>query len=102
VKLGAIIDHYSEPSHPKGITIEGNMVTLKPLVANQFAEELFLSNAIDIEGDNWTYLPYGPFKSELEYASWIESFEEGSDPVFFAIISKKLKKSHRYCELFES
>jgi RimJ/RimL family protein N-acetyltransferase len=93
MKLGEIIDHYSEPSHPKGITIEGNMVTLKPLVANQFAEELFLSNAIDIEGDNWTYLPYGPFKSELEYASWIESFEEGSDPVFFAIISKKLKKA---------
>ena len=44
MKLGEIIDHYSEPSHPKGITIEGNMVTLKPLVANQFAEELFLSN----------------------------------------------------------
>jgi len=93
MKLGEIIEHYSEPPHPKGVTIEGNMVTLKPLVANQFAEELFLSNAIDIEGDNWTYLPYGPFKSELEYASWIESFEEGSDPVFFAIISKKLKKA---------
>ncbi len=93
MKLGEIIDNYSEPPHPKGLTIEGNMVTLKPLVANQFAEELFLSNAIDIKGDNWTYLPYGPFKSELEYASWIESFEKGSDPVFFAIVSKKLKKA---------
>ena len=45
MKLGEIIDHYSEPCLiPKAITIEGNMVTLKPLAANQFAEELFLSN----------------------------------------------------------
>ena len=62
MKLGEIIDNYSKPPHPKGVIIEGNMVTLKPLVANLFAEELFLSNAIDIKGDNWTYLPYGPFK----------------------------------------
>jgi len=45
MKLGEIIDKFLEPPHPKGISIDGNLVTLKPLVANQFAEELFLSNA---------------------------------------------------------
>ena len=93
MKLGEIIDKFLEPPHPKGISIDGNLVTLKPLVANQFAEELFLSNAIDKEGNNWTYLPYGPFESQTEYASWVESFEEGDDPVFFAIVSKKLNKA---------
>ena len=93
MKLGEIIDKFLEPPHPKGISIDGNLVTLKPLVANQFAEELFLSNAIDKEGNNWTYLPYGPFESQSEYASWVELFEERDDPVFFAIVSKKLNKA---------
>ena len=93
MKLGEIIDKFLEPPHPKGISIDGSLVTLMPLVANQFAEELFLSNAIDKEGNNWTYLPYGPFESQTEYASWVGSFEEGDDPVFFAIVSKKLNKA---------
>ena len=38
---------------------------------------------------NWVYLPYGPFETLGEYAQWIESFENGDDPVFFAIFSKK-------------
>jgi len=39
------------------------------------------------------YLPYGPFDSQVDYAKWIKSFEEGDDPIFFAVISKKLKKA---------
>ena len=34
-----------------------------------------------------------PLKAEPEYHKWIESFEEKDDPVFFAIISKKLNKA---------
>ena len=35
----------------------------------------------------------GPFESLSDYIDWIQSFEEHDDPVFFAIISKKLKKA---------
>ena len=69
------------------------MVNLKPLVANQFAHDLFHSNAIDKKNINWAYLPYGPFENLEDYSTWIESFEVSNDPVFFAIISKKLKKA---------
>jgi len=93
MKQGEIVGEFLVPPHPKGISIEGNLVSLKPLVANQFAEELFLSNSIDQEGINWAYMPYGPFDNLEEYAEWIESFESGNDPVFFAIISKKLNKA---------
>ena len=93
MKQGEIVGEFIVPPHPKGISIEGNLVSLKPLVANQFAEELFLSNSIDKEGINWAYMPYGPFDNLEEYAEWIESFESGNDPVFFAIISKKLNKA---------
>lgn len=93
MKFGEIVESFSIPPHPKGISIEGKLVDLKPLIASEFAEELFISNAIDKEGINWAYLPYGPFESQVNYTKWIKSFEEGDDPIFFAIISKKLKKA---------
>ncbi len=93
MKFGEIVESFSIPPHPKGISIKGKLVDLKPLIASEFAEELFISNAIDKEGINWAYLPYGPFDSQVDYAKWIKSFEEGDDPIFFAIISKKLKKA---------
>ena len=93
MKFGEIVESFSIPQHPKGISIEGKLVDLKPLIASEFAEELFISNAIDKQGINWTYLPYGPFESRADYEKWIKSFEKGDDPIFFAIISKKLKKA---------
>ena len=89
MKQGEIVSQYKMPPHPKGITLEGDLVILKPLKASQFAEELFKANSIEKKGLNWAYLPYGPFETLGEYAQWIESFENGDDPVFFAIFSKK-------------
>ena len=93
MKQGELVNDFRVPPHPKGISLEGSLVTLKPLTASQFANELFLSNSIDIEGVNWAYLPYGPFESLNTYSQWIKSFEDRDDPVFFAIISKKFKKA---------
>ena len=89
MKQGEIVSKYKTPPHPKGISLEGDLVFLMPLKASQFAEELFKANSIDEKGLNWVYLPYGPFETLGEYAQWIESFENGDDPVFFAIVSKK-------------
>ena len=93
MKFGEIVESFSILPHPKGISIEGRLVDLKPLNSNKYAKELFLSNSLDEKGINWAYLPYGPFDSQVDYAKWIKSFEEGDDPIFFAIISKKLKKA---------
>ena len=54
MKFGEIVESFSIPPHPKGISIEGKLVDLKPLIASEFAEELFISNAIDKEGINWS------------------------------------------------
>ena len=93
MKKGEILNGFKAPPHPKGISIDGKLVSIKPLIANEFAEELFMANALDKDGINWEYLPYGPFESLSDYIYWIESFEQYDDPVFFAIISKKLKKA---------
>ena len=93
MKKGEVVSGFKVPPHPKGISIDGKLVSIKPLIANEFAEELFMANALDKEGINWEYLPYGPFENLSDYIDWIQSFEEHKDPVFFAIISKKLKKA---------
>ena len=93
MKKGEVVTEFKVPPHPKGISIDGKLVSIKPLIANEFAEELFMANALDKEGINWEYLPYGPFENLSDYIDWIQSFEEHNDPVFFAIISKKLKKA---------
>ena len=64
------------------------MVILKPLIASQFAEELFLSNSIDKEGINWAYLPYGPFESLETYSQWIKSFEVKMTQFFLQLLVK--------------
>lgn len=93
MKKGEVVSGFKVPPHPKGISIDGKLVSIKPLIANEFAEELFMANALDKEGINWEYLPYGPFENLSDYIDWMQSFEEHNDPVFFAIISKKLKKA---------
>ncbi len=93
MKLGKLIESFSPPPHPKGISLEGDLVTLQPLKSKLFAEELFQANALDKENINWAYLPYGPFADIAEYSHWIDSFDADDDPVFFAIISKKFKKA---------
>jgi len=93
IELGEIVERRSVPPHPKGISLEGKLVFLKPLIARNFSKELFEANSLDKEGLNWTYLHQGPFETEIEYANWIMSFEKGSDPISFAIITKKLDKA---------
>jgi RimJ/RimL family protein N-acetyltransferase len=92
LRLGNIVNDFTTPPHPKGISLEGKVVELKPLKASLYSAQLFNANSLDTKGVNWTYLPYGPFESEIKYTKWIKTFEDGEDPVFFAIISKKLDK----------
>jgi len=93
MELGEIVEEVSVPPHPKGISLEGKFVVLNPLKASDYSRDLFEANLLDKDGLNWTYLHYGPFETEVEYENWIMSIEGGDDPIFFAIISKKLDKA---------
>ncbi len=50
MKLGEIIEGFSIPPYPKGVSLEGKLVDLKPLNANEYAEELFRANSLDEAG----------------------------------------------------
>lgn len=77
---------FSPPPHPKGISLEGAYVQLHPLSPADHAEQLFAANAQDTTGENWDYLPYGPFATVSDYAAWLTTQATLSDPAFFAII----------------
>ncbi len=40
----------------------------------------------DAEGRDWTYLPYGPFHSRIEFLAWLNKECVHNDPLFHAII----------------
>jgi RimJ/RimL family protein N-acetyltransferase len=59
---------------------------VEALDAAKHAQALHEAYVADSDGGIWTYLPYGPFGSAAEYASWVESVQAGEDPVFHAIV----------------
>lgn len=59
---------------------------LEPLDPATHTSELFDAYSSASDDADWTYLPYGPFSAEAEFAGWLDSVAGLSDPVFFTII----------------
>jgi RimJ/RimL family protein N-acetyltransferase len=72
--------------------MRGRICRLEPLDAERHARALHEAYAADADGRNWTYLPYGPFASADEYASFARWGARGDDPLFYAIV---LERSQR-------
>jgi RimJ/RimL family protein N-acetyltransferase len=91
--IGFAIKDWKPAAHPTRKVLTGRFCSLEPLSTLKHAADLFSANALDAEGKNWTYLPYGPFDSLSSYSSWIDQFSSTIDPLFFAIISNKTGKA---------
>jgi RimJ/RimL family protein N-acetyltransferase len=63
----------------------GDRVRLESL-SPEHAPPLFSAGQGDPE--LWDFLPYGPFTSAEEYASWIAENASGDDPLFYAIVGE--------------
>ena len=72
--------------HPRGAIMQGSLCRLEPIDAERHAADLFTAFSLDREARNWTYLPYGPFSSEVDLRAWIASSCLGDDPCFFSVI----------------
>ena len=86
--VGELLADWKVPIATSGVVLEGRLVRLEPLRAGRHAASLHAANALDVDGRNWTYLPYGPFESLEAYRSWIENSCSGHDPLFYAIIER--------------
>ena len=71
--------------------LEGRHCRLEPLSAAH-APDLFDAYALDAEGRNWTYLPYGPFGTLQTYETWLAGVIGKPDPAFMAVISLETRK----------
>ena len=88
MELGPLVADFIPPSHPKGISLDGKMVQLVPMEAEEHAEALFEANQQDTEGTSWAFLTFGPFADLKIYHSWVRENQGLEDPVFSAIVEK--------------
>ena len=86
--LGDLLADWKAARHPSGQILAGRFSRLEPLSAERHSASLYAANALDVDGHQWTYLPYGPFASLDGYRAWIEVHCRGRDPLFYAIIER--------------
>ena len=84
--IGSPVPGWTARSAPAREPLEGCWCRLEPLDPERHAASLFAANRHDVEGRNWTYLPYGPFATLSEYRAWLEPASRGSDPLFYAVL----------------
>jgi RimJ/RimL family protein N-acetyltransferase len=73
--------------------MEGRFCRLEPLDPGRHAAQLFAANALDGEGRNWTYLPYGPFATLESYRAWLDRDCRGGDPLFYAVVARASQRA---------
>lgn len=78
------LPNWQPAPRPDGQTINGHFCRLEKL-HTRHAADLFAAHAHDVEGQNWAYLPYGPF-TEAAHARWIDTISTPIDPLFYAVV----------------
>ncbi len=84
--IGFKVPDWKHARLPSRETLEGRFCRLEPLDPGRHAESLYEANSLDVEGRNWTYLPYGPFDTLDGYRAWMGETCCGSDPLFYAVV----------------
>lgn len=81
--------HAWQPRDPPPVTpMQGRFGRLEPLALSH-AQALHQAYALDRDGHNWTYLPYGPYAGLDDYRAWVGKVAAADDPLFFAIVDAR-------------
>jgi RimJ/RimL family protein N-acetyltransferase len=84
--IGPRVANWTEPPRPILQTLTGNYCRVEPLKPAH-ASDLYRALGSEQNARGWTYLNYGPFATDAEFADWITSICGQSDPVFYALLS---------------
>ena len=71
---------------PPYTPMQGRFCSVAPLDINRHAPGLFRAFSKDTDGHNFTYLPYGPFEAEVDFADWALENCMGADPMFHTVL----------------
>lgn len=85
-EVGMSLPDWKVPAWPGDTPMVGRHCTVRRVLAELDAPALFQAHALDVEGRQWTYLPYGPFPDVVAYQSWLAQQALTRDPLFFAIV----------------
>ncbi len=84
--VGVEVPGWTPRPRPERAPLAGRFARLEPLDVAAHGDDLWAAFALDVEGRNWTYLPYGPFETSEAFRAWLTGQAAGDDPLFFAII----------------
>lgn len=87
--IGPEVAGWVVPPRPNRAPIAGAYCRLEPLDWERHGADLWRAWWSPESHAAWTYLPYGPFPAESDFADWIRLNAAGSDPLFLAVIDLK-------------
>lgn len=91
--VGFSCRHWRPPDPPSRRTHVGRYCLLEPLEVDRHGAQLYEAFSLDVEGRDWTYLPYGPFQSKEEFLEWVRQVSPLNDPLFFAIVDRASQRA---------
>jgi RimJ/RimL family protein N-acetyltransferase len=86
--IGWPLADWTAASLPTRDAMDGRLCRVVPIDL-RYAADLHDANSRDRDGSSWTYLPYGPFDGEAQYAAWMQRTCFGGDPFFYAIVDRR-------------
>jgi RimJ/RimL family protein N-acetyltransferase len=84
--VGALVETDLPVEVPPTSVMSGSYCSVVPLDVDAHRSALFAAFAAAPDDREWTYLPYGPFADEPQFAVWIERCRGSIDPMFWAIV----------------
>ena len=87
--IGPPLPGWTARPRPPHTPMQGRLVRLEPLDLDRHAKALHEAWAEDVEGRNWTYLPYGPFPSAEAWAGAMRAVQAATDVLFHAIVLRE-------------
>jgi len=85
--IGDPLSGWVVPPQPPRTAMRGRYGSLEPM-DQRFVPDLCAAASQDPDGGTWTYLPYGPLRTEDDYREWVTSTCLGGDPLFFVLIDE--------------
>lgn len=84
--IGAPVESGSPDVRPGPCILSGSAIRLRPVEFERDAAPLYAaSHGSAVREALFTYLPYGPFGSVVDFRAWLESYCRGKDPLFFVV-----------------
>lgn len=94
--IGEPVPNWSSRERPPRTVMQGRLVRLEPLDAERHGNDLYLAQAEDKDGRNWTYLFQEPPKDLAAFKTWLAEIEAKDDPLPFAIVDQQTHRAVGY------